>query len=72
MDTTYWNDNKRSFILLLDTSEKSPAEANGRDSYFGIGLSLTHSDVLNPVKWAENSNHLRQVLMEIRQKLMSV
>ena len=88
IDIANWNDNKRSFMkdiliakftqkddllkLLLDTGEKTLAEANGRDSYFGIGLPLTHPDVLNPEKWAENSNHLGQVLMEIRQELRSV
>lgn len=87
IDIANWNDKKRSFMkdiliakftqkddllkLLLETGEKTLAEANGRDSYFGIGLPLTHPDVLNPEKWAENSNHLGQVLMEIRQELRS-
>ena len=35
---------------LLDTGNKQLAEANGRDKFFGIGLSLTHKDVLCPKK----------------------
>ena len=55
----------------MDTKDKTLAEANGRDSYFAIGLPLTHPDVLDPTKWAEKSNHLGRILMEIREKLMS-
>ena len=52
-------------------SYKTLAEANGRDSYFAIGLPLTHPDVLDPTKWADNSNHLGRILMEIREELRS-
>ena len=57
--------------FLMDTKDKTLAEANGRDSYFAIGLPLTHPDVLDPTKWADNSNHLGRILMEIRQELRS-
>ena len=57
--------------FLMDTKDKTLAEANGRDSYFAIGLPLTHPDVLNPTKWADNSNHLGRILMEIREELRS-
>ena len=57
--------------FLMDTRDKTLAEANGRDSYFAIGLPLTHPDVLDQTKWADNSNHLGRILMEIRQELMS-
>ena len=57
--------------FLMDTKDKTLAEANGRDSYFAIGLPLTHPDVLDQTKWADNSNHLGRILMEIRQELRS-
>ena len=57
--------------FLMDTRDKTLAEANGRDSYFAIGLPLTHPDVLDQTKWADNSNHLGRILMEIRQELRS-
>ena len=54
---------------LLDTGERTLAEANGRDHYFGIGLPLTHPDVLDPNKWSKDGNQLGLILMEIRQEL---
>ena len=54
---------------LLDTGNKKLAEANGRDSFFAIGLPLTHPNVLDPTKWASNGNHLGNILMEIRREL---
>ena len=57
--------------FLMDTKDKTLAKANGRDSYFAIGLPLTHPDVLDQTKWADNSNHLERILMEIRQELRS-
>ena len=56
---------------LIDTNDKTLAEANGRDSYFAIGLPLTHPDVLDSTKWADNSNRLSKILMGIRQELRS-
>ena len=56
---------------LIDTNDKTLAEANGRDSYFAIGLPLTHPDVLDSTKWADNSNRLGNILMEIRQEQRS-
>ena len=56
---------------LIDTKDKILAEANGRDDYFAVGLPLTHPDVLNSTKWADNSNHLGRILMEIREELRS-
>ena len=35
---------------LIDIKDKTLAEANGRDSYFAIGLPLTHPDVLDSTK----------------------
>ena len=54
---------------LLDTGNKKLAEANGRDSFFAVGLPLTHPNVLDPTKWASNDNHLGNILMEIRREL---
>ena len=41
---------------LLSTGDKKLAEANGRDSYFSIGLPITHPDVLDATKWLPHSN----------------
>ena len=87
LDHTSWDKDKCSILkeiliskftqheqlkqFLMDTRDKTLAEANGRDSYFAIGLPLTHPDVLNQTKWADNSNHLGRILMEIRQELRS-
>ena len=54
---------------LLDTKNLILAEANGRDRFFGIGLPLTHPDVLNPNKWSKDGNRLGKMLMEIREEL---
>ena len=87
LDQASWNDQKclvmKDILLakftqhdhlkkhLIDTNDKTLAEANGRDSYFAIGLPLTHPDVLDSSKWADNSNRLGKILMEIRQELRS-
>ena len=44
--------------LLIDTGNKILVEANARDNYFGIGLPLTHKDVLVPRKWHKDGNQL--------------
>ena len=56
---------------LIDTKDKILTEANGRDDYFAVGLPLTHPDVLDSTKWADNSNQLGRILMEIREELRS-
>ena len=86
LDDAKWNAEKRGHMkdillakfsqianlkkLLIDTGNKSLAEANARDNYFGIGLPLTHKDVLDPRKWHKDGNQLGTILMEIRQELM--
>ena len=60
-----FNQNEDCRRTLLDTSDKMLAEANGRDNWFGIGIPIMHPDILNPDKWAQNGNHLGQLLMEI-------
>ena len=57
--------------FLLSTNNKKIAEANGKDSYFGIGLALTHPDVLKTASWAANIKQLGEILMEVRQELRS-
>ena len=60
---------------LLSTGDKNRTEANGKETYFSIGLPLTHPDVLDATKWVPHtthSNHLGEVLMEIRQELRTV
>ena len=85
LDETSWNRDRRAIMkdiliakftqdedsrkTLKDTGDRVLAEANGRDNYFGIGMPLTHPDVLNTEKWSENGNQLGQILMEIRQLL---
>ena len=54
---------------LLSTGDKTLAEANGKDTYFAIGLPLTHPDVLDAAKWAPQGNQLGEMLMEIRHEL---
>ena len=53
---------------LLSTGRKKLAEGNSRDDFYGIGLALTHNDVLNPTVWRGN-NHLGKLLMEVREEL---
>ena len=54
---------------LLSTGDKTLAEANGKDTYFAIGLPLTHPDVLDTAKWTPDSNQLGKILMEVRHEL---
>ena len=86
-DEAKWNEERRGHMkdillakfsqlanlqkLLIDTGDKRLAEANAKDNYFGIGLPLTHKDVLNPKKWPKHGNQLGAILIEIRQELSS-
>ena len=54
--------------LLLDTGDKILAEANPRDSYWGIGTSSTTTIAKNPEKW-KGQNKLGKFLMELRSEL---
>ena len=87
LDEAAWNQQKRNIMkdimiakftqheelrrFLLSTNDKKLAEANGKDSYFGIGLPLTHPDVLKTTSWAANGNQLGEILMEVRRELRS-
>ena len=50
---------------LMNTGDRTIAEANGRDDVFAIGLPITHKDVMNPNAW-RGKNHLGKLLMEVR------
>ena len=51
---------------LQSTGTKIIAES-GKDRFYGTGLSITHSDILNGTKWAGIST-LREILMNIRRE----
>ena len=86
LDEAKWNAEKRGHMkdillakfsqianlkkLLIDTGNRRLAEANARDNYFGIGLPLTHKEVLDPGRWHKDGNQLGTILIEIRQELM--
>ena len=50
--------------LLLETGNRKLGET-GRDSFFSIGLPLTHPDVLNSAKW-KSENQLGKALETVR------
>ena len=53
---------------LVGTGNRRLAEANSRDAFYGIGIAVTHQDVLNTEVW-QGQNHLGRLLMEVRQEL---
>ena len=53
---------------LLDTGDKLLAEANPRDTYWGIGTSSSTAIAKNPTKW-KGQNKLGKMLMELRTEL---
>jgi len=53
---------------LLETENKVLAEANPRDSFWGIGTSATTSIAKNPAKW-KGENVLGELLMQLRTSL---
>ena len=56
--------------ILLATRNRKIGE-NGRDSFFSIGLPLTHPDVLNCEKWKSN-NQLGQILEIVRNDIRGI
>jgi ribA/ribD-fused uncharacterized protein len=54
--------------LLLDTGVRILAEANPRDTYWGIGTSAGTTVAKNPAKW-KGQNKLGKFLMELRDEL---
>jgi len=53
---------------LLDTADKTIANADPRDNYWGIGTSATTTIAKNPSKW-KGENKLGKLLMELREEL---
>ncbi len=53
---------------LLDTADKILAEANPRDTFWGIGTSASTAIAKNPSKW-KGQNKLGKLLMELREEL---
>jgi ribA/ribD-fused uncharacterized protein len=53
---------------LLDTGDKILAEANPRDTFWGIGTSASTAIAKNPSKW-KGQNKLGKLLMELRDEL---
>ena len=61
--------NKAARDVLVNTGQRVLVEAAPYDPEWGIGLGLTHPQVLNPNAWAGN-NHQGNILMKIRTKLV--
>jgi ribA/ribD-fused uncharacterized protein len=55
---------------LLDTADKTIAEASPFDRIWGIGLGKTHKDAYDMTKW-RGRNLLGKILMDIRDELKS-
>jgi ribA/ribD-fused uncharacterized protein len=53
---------------LLETGDAILAEANPRDSIWGIGLAAADPDAQNPEKW-RGTNLLGTILMDVRNRL---
>lgn len=84
LDIDQWNNSKLDYMkdiliakytqhsdlkdTLIATGNKQIAEANSRDDYYGVGLPLTHKDILDPTAW-RGQNNLGKLLMEIRKEL---
>lgn len=54
---------------LCSTHPKTLGEASP-NKVWGVGFTLTHSDVLQPVKWITNGNLLGRSLMIVREELV--
>lgn len=50
---------------LLQTKNTVLCEANPRDDYWGIGMSMHHPDAADVTKWGQN--HLGKLLQEVRE-----
>jgi len=58
--------NKNLQKILLDTGNKTIVEASATDSIFGIGMAVTHPDILDETKW-QGQNLLGKALMSVRE-----
>lgn len=55
--------------ILLRTRNKIIVEASPTDCVWGIGLSVTHPDILDECQW-QGSNLLGKALMSVRERLL--
>ena len=54
--------------FLLSTKDDVLIEANPRDTFWGVGLSFNHKDILTPSAW-KGENNLGKVLRKVRERL---
>ena len=57
--------------FLLSTKKDVLAEANPRDNFWGIGLSINHKDIMNSAAW-KGKNKLGEILVKIRDSMGSM
>ena len=62
-----FSDNPELLKELIDTKDLILVEA-GIDPFYGVGLSITNGDILDPTKW-KGQNQLGQILCGIRAEL---
>ena len=62
-----FSDNPELLKELIDTKDLILVEA-GIDPLYGVGLSITNGDILDPTKW-KGQNQLSQILCGIRAEL---
>ena len=62
-----FSDNPELLKELIDTKDLILVEA-GIDPFYGVGLSITNGDILDPTKW-KGQNQLGQILCGIRAAL---
>lgn len=57
--------NMRMQEFLLSTDEDIIIEASPKDTYWGVGLSIKHDDILKPQAW-KGANNMGKILSNIR------
>ena len=62
-----FSDNTELSRELIDTKDRILVEA-GIDPFYGVGLSITNGDIIDPTKW-KGQNQLGQLLCGIRAEL---
>ena len=62
-----FSDNLNLSKELIDTKDLILVEA-GIDPFYGVGLSVTNSNIFDPTKW-KGQNQLGQILCGIRAEL---
>lgn len=54
---------------LVNTGDKKLAEASFRDTYYGIGITINDTNVLNQEKWKDAKNVLGDLLINVRSSI---